>query len=142
MKLIPKILTSILFVTLLSGCTISLSCVLLNNTPNLLTIHQFDRSNRADKINTVSKGKSVRLKSWEYSKFKIISEQETWSYSPEYPWVDYSHFTGWGPWTKRVFYAQIEPNGLIYVLKDRHKKPVSDFPFQPDGFPIKPETKK
>ena len=142
MKLISKIFASVVLMFVLTGCTISLSCVLLNNTPSFLTIEQFDRTNRADKTSTLAPGKTVRLKSWKYSKFKIISEQGAWSYKPEYVPGEFFHFTGWGPWTKRVFYAQIESNGIIYVLKDKPNGTVNDFPTQPIGFPIKPMIEK
>ena len=40
--------------------------------------------------------------------------------------------------TKYVINCQIEPDGLIYVLKPQTPMPAKDLPPQPLGFPLKP----
>ena len=141
MKIYFKFSTLVSFAFIIYGCTISLSCVLLNNTESQLTIKQYFKTNRANETNTVAPGQTVLLKDWSFSNFIIESESGKWALNPKYVGGDFEHFSGWGPWASRVFYAQIEPNGSIYVLKGPPEKAVSNFPDQPDGFPIRPKTK-
>ncbi|MGH8488938.1 MAG: hypothetical protein ACREXS_08780 [Gammaproteobacteria bacterium] len=57
-------------------------------------------------------------------------------YVPQDPGNDFVVAHGFGPWTKRIFNAQIERDGRIFVVKPEQAFPAKDFGEQPAGFPL------
>ena len=121
----------------LSGCTLPLACVLYNNTGNdfLLVILNEDRVTQKTQV---KKDSFIQIENWELRNYRIIIGTSTKEYAPEFVNQDFIPDSGWGPWSKRKSYAQIEPDGRVFVLNIKQVPPVIDFPDQPRGFPVIP----
>ena len=91
-----------------------------------------------EKIIPIKTGRSKRVTDIEYSTFSISSDSETNLYSV--PSISHSNVTwrGWGPFTKRMLYLQLEADGSIWITRSR--KRATKFGKQPGGFPVQPNT--
>jgi len=118
----------------LSSCTVPLELKLFNNTEHeiLVLLH--------GKEIHIGPGKSEIISSIENSIFSIVTDRGGGNY--EIPSIQSSHWfwRGWGPFSKRVFYAQLEEGGNIWLTDPNDNYPVSTFGEQPNGFPIEPST--
>jgi hypothetical protein len=72
------------------------------------------------------------------SSFTIKHQSDEWQYRtmPVYKRYKYEY----AHHLIRMQDLQVEPGGDIYLLMPRSKNVVSQFPSQPLGFPLKPET--
>jgi hypothetical protein len=59
-------------------------------------------------------------------------------YSPQVPDTAYVIDRGFGLWVKRIFKAQINVGGQIFVLKPDQSAPATEFIEQLEGFPLVP----
>ncbi len=125
----------VIFSLILSSCTISVTVNLFNNTKNNLTVI-FEE----EEINIIA-GQSESL-SGSHGEFVISSEKGNFLYSIGYVHSSNISWEGWGPFSKRVFYAQLESDGKIWATNSEAKYPVIEFKNQPDGFPIEPKIEK
>lgn len=106
---------------------------LFNNTPYDITI--------------IAREKEINIKAGKYKKttglhytFSINSNNESLIYAAIDAPLLHVHWTGWGPFLKRMFYTQLEIDGKIWVLSEKTKKPITKFIEQPEGFPLEPNT--
>lgn len=133
------LVSSFLFLLLISinSCTIQLTCELYNNTSHDLKVIQLNngsgKSEQEFKANSV-----IKLEGWQLFAYKIVSKNTAWGYDQIAPSHDLIAFVGFGPWTKRIFQAQLEKNGSIFVLQSDQSLPTSEFSDQPKGFPLIP----
>ena len=72
--------------------------------------------------------------------FEIQRGGKHFTYSVTEPREKDITWSGWGPFTKRSFYTQLEPDGKIWAVSSKRKYPVKDFRKQPEGFPLVPGT--
>ena len=121
-----------------SACTISESCDLFNNTGSDLTIVRVRHRQEEPQIN-LKAGASVSLQEWLFSEYRVEMGGKVFRYAPKSPDVSFVVGQGFGPWTKRVFKAQIESSGHIFVLRPTQSVPAAEFVEQPSGFPLLPQ---
>ncbi len=135
MKRIIFLLT--LSLALTSSCTIPASCKLYNNSYQNLKVIKL-RGDIQEFAWDFESQTAVEIENCRYSSIKIFSDSQTWRY--ETPSLDSSfiEFVGWGPWTKRIFKAQWEPDGRIYALPAGKSFPMRLPGKQPEGFPMEP----
>ena len=72
--------------------------------------------------------------------FSINSKNERLTYNAKHAPLSHVHWTGWGPFIKRMFYVQLESDGKLWVLSGEAEHAVSKFIEQPEGFPLVPNT--
>ena len=119
---------------MLSSCSIPITFSLFNNTGS-------------DVILVLTNNKEIHIKPGKAKKTNDIDSSffidlKDKSLTYEIPLLNHSliKWAGWGPWSKRMFYAQIEPDGKIWVLKNKTKIAIKKFTAQPEGFPLVPNT--
>lgn len=122
----------------ISGCTIPLTCELYNNTGKDLIVTWSD-GNGDELEEQFEAGSIIQLESWQLYDYKIVSSDFFWSYNQISPAHDLIKFSGFGPWSKRLFRAQLEGDGRIFLLQTDQSPPVLNFSEQPDEFPLMPE---
>ena len=127
-------LLTMLFALFVSSCTVPLELSILNNTPYKIYV-----SLRDENI-TIEPGESKTISGVSDSHFSMSSEQYNFSY--EMPSVLSSVWVwkGWGPFSRRVIYVQLEKDGGIWIVGSDEPGPVTTFGKQPDGFPVRPNT--
>ena len=123
------IITIMLFI---SSCSIPLTINLFNNSPTKIELI-FNNQ----KI-TIKPGTSEEFTGLEYSKIKINTDIKTYNYDSASVQYNSFEFVGWGPFTKRIFFAQFEANGTIWVTNKHPSRPIRVFKNQPKGFPLIP----
>jgi len=128
---------ALLLVIFVSGCTKQAACNLLNNSGSDLTIIRSQNGDHEERIQ-VQAGSSVLLRDWLFWSYRVTLGEKVLRYSPENPGNDFVVSQGVGPWTRRVFSAQLESDGRIYLLKPGQIFPIKDFVTQPTGFPLAP----
>jgi hypothetical protein len=69
-------------------------------------------------------------------KLKVQSNQKVWNYAAR--WIPPEFYKRTGRHMRSVE-LQIEPDGAIYVLAPNMLKPVTNFPTQPSGYPLRPK---
>ena len=87
----------------------------------------------------IESGRSKQATGLQYS-FSIKSDNQTLTYTTKYIPLEHVHWKGWVPFSKRMFYTQINADGKIWVLIEEVEKPITMFTDQPDGFPLEPNT--
>jgi len=92
-----------------------------------------------DKKINVGAGKYIKTTGLDY-KFSIKSKTGNSAYEAKDIPLTHVHWTGWGPFSKRMFYVQLEADGKLWVLRAKTQVPVTNFIEQPDGFPLEPNT--
>lgn len=116
----------------LSSCSVPVTLSLFNNTGFTQTITLGDKS-----IN-VKSGEHAIFKSIEYSTFIIQASDTVFTYSIENLSLSNIVWTGWGPFSKRIFYVQLESDGKIWATSSKNNE--NNFDSQPEGFPLAPRT--
>ena len=127
-----KQLSVILICFIVTSCSIPVTISLFNNSgiDQIVSI--------GDKSIKINRGDSEYIDDIEYSEFSASSEGESRTYSaPSIP-VSSIVWRGWGPFSKRMFYLQLQPDEKIWVSKSKSR--VTDFGDQPEGFPLAPNT--
>ena len=127
---------ALLFVGGLTACTISDSCELYNNSGSELTIVRSKGSEEQPPIH-VNPGESILLSDW-LLEFRVVKGGLVSHYSPKAPGTEFVIDRGFGPWAKRIFRAQINSGGQIFVLTPDQSVPAKEFVEQPNGFPLVP----
>lgn len=123
-----------------NGCTIQLTCDLYNHTEEDLKVIQINSD--GIKVEREFKARSwIELEGWQLFNYKIVSQKAVWKYNQLAPDHTFISFKGLGPWSKRVFRAQLEKDGRIFVLRFDNISPDSVFLKQPEGFPLAPQMK-
>lgn len=127
----------LLLALLVSGCTITTSCTLFNNTSYevVVEIESLGGETRSLSLAPLS---SAEIDNWPASVLQISTPNKTWSYSSEDPNEKFIRFSGFGPWTKRRFKAQLQEDGRIFVIDPKAPFPQIEFPIQPHGYPLEP----
>jgi hypothetical protein len=127
-------LLTILATLFLSSCSLPLELRLFNNTPNKVIVEL-----REERI-TIEPGRFGAISGVSYANFSTVTDHHTSNY--EMPSVLSSTWVwkGWGPFSRRVIYTQLQANGEIWVVDPDDSSPVTAFGKQPDGFPIQPNT--
>ncbi len=118
---------------LLSSCSFPITFWMLNNTANDVTIIANEKNIQ------IQAGESREAFGLDY-KFSIISKYERLIYEAKDIPLSYVHWTGWGPFSKRMFYTQLDADGKVWVLSEKTQNPVIKFIVQPFGFPLVPNT--
>jgi len=75
-----------------------------------------------------------------YSSFQIEYNNTSLEYKISTPPESYVKWAGWGLWSKRMVYTQLNPDGKIWLLDGKTKNPITKFIAQPEGFPLEPNT--
>lgn len=130
-----------LAVLMIVGCTIQLTCDLYNNTGSEITIVQKKSDHTVSNI-SVAANSSVQLSGWNLLEYEIVRGDDAWKYKPTSVGSMYVSYVGFGPWKKRLFKAQIESNGQIFILNADQRAPLTDIPGQPSDFPLLPIQKE
>lgn len=120
-----------------NGCTIPETCLLYNNTGQNITIIQSKKHESQRKELNLLAGSSVKIGEggWLAYKYQIVAQDAVWNYNPTIIDANYISESGFD----RVFKAQIENNGCIYILQPNQKFPIHKFNEQPKGFPLLPK---
>jgi len=116
----------------ISSCSIPITVSLYNNSSDKISV-SIDSENY-----TISKGSSEEIIDFAFYNVSITRNGKVYMYRA--PEIDYKYveWVGWGPFTKRVFFAQLEPNGEIWATDRWQPRPARAFKNQPEGFPLKP----
>lgn len=130
---------AILFVGSFAACTVQDSCDLYNNSDSGVTIIRSTRGEEQPPIH-VNPGESIVLSDWLFSEFRVDKGGVVYRYSPKVPGTEFVISRGFGPWARRVFRAQIDSGGQIFVLKPDQSVPAKEYVEQPSGFPLIPIT--
>lgn len=128
---------ALLFVGSLAAFTVRDSCELYNNTASALTIVRSKGGEEQPPI-LLKPGESVLLPDWVSWDVRVEKSGLVSRYSSNVPDTAYVINRGFGPWVKRIFKAQINTGGQIFVLKPDQSAPATEFVEQPDGFPLVP----
>ena len=115
----------------MSSCSIPITVSLYNNSSATIFV-SIDSDNY-----TIIKNESKEIIDFTFYNLSITRNGKVYTY--EAPEVDskYIEWVGWGPFTKRVFFAQLEPNGEIWATDRWQPRPARAFKNQPKGFPLK-----
>lgn len=120
-----------------SGCTIQESCDLYNNSGSDVTIVRSGAGQEEPPIQLKS-GASILLPDWLFAEYQLEMDGKVFRYTPKSPDPSFIDDRGFGPWAKRVFSAQLDSSGRIFVLKQTQSIPATEFVEQPSGFPLMP----
>ena len=117
-----------------SSCTIPTTISVFNNTPyEIVIFHHSDsyvvRTNELKQIIGITSLSNIVIK----------SNEELYVYKMPYLPTKHIYWSGWGPFSKRTIYVQVNKDYRI-SLTEQEKHPVLAFPVQPEGFPIEPRT--
>ncbi len=129
MKILYK-LAIVLVVVSLTSCTISARFHLFNNSNLPVTVVI------GDKKVLIKPGKSKEFSGIEHNTFSITGKGIHYQYAVKKLPTDNIVWKGWGPFTKRVFYAQFNNGGKIWAIDKGQECPVKSYPKQPKGFPL------
>ena len=128
---------ALLVVGALTACTVHESCELYNNSGSALTIVRSKGGEEQPPIH-VKPGESILLADWLSGEIRVEKGGSVSRYSPNSPDTAFVINRGFGLWTERIFRAQIDSGGLIFVLEPNQPVPATEFVEQPDGFPLEP----
>lgn len=128
---------TLLLVAGMSGCTILETCELHNGSGAELTIVRSRGGNEEPPIQ-VKAGASVLLSDWMLWEYSLTTGGRTFRYAPKTPGPEFVVNRGFGPWIKRIFVAQMDSAGHIFVVKPGQGVLVEEYVTQPDGFPLMP----
>jgi guanylate kinase len=117
----------------MSSCSMPVTFFVLNNSQSSITV-----ISDGDSV-TIRPQRAKEITGLDYD-FKITTNNQELIYNVHDIELNHVHWAGWGPFKKRMFYAQFESSYEIYVLATETKKPVNEFITQPTGFPIAPST--
>ncbi|WAC43774.1 hypothetical protein OU997_16185 [Pseudomonas sp. SL4(2022)] len=133
MKLI-KALIALTLLAVISSCSIPVTVRLYNNSGQDVKI-EIDQT----AIN-LAKGQTEEIHDTEYYAIAITIGSALYKYEhPTYGHIQVEWF-GWGPFSRRVIYLQLEPDAKIWVTNSLLPSPTKAFPKQPEGFPLEPRT--
>lgn len=119
---------------LLCGCHYILQVQLFNNTGQNVTIVSFDARTNAS-TDFVRAGDNVGLGI--PSKLEIANRTHgTWHYDLKRVPMEFHKQVGWN---RHLLRFQIQEDGAIYVLSPGTSGPVTNFPPQPIGYPLRPK---
>lgn len=121
---------------ILSSCSMPITFWLFNNTGHTVTVVSASASPSEINVDTL---KSIETIGLDYT-FSITTNNGRFTYNTEDVALSHVHWKGWGPFAKRMFYVQLEPDGKLWVLSDETEHAVSKFIEQPKGFPLVPNT--
>jgi hypothetical protein len=128
----------VLSLAFIPGCTIATSCILFNNT-------SYDASVAIESLGmerrTISLKAStyIEVENWPASRLKVSTPLGVWTYATVDPAEEFVRFSGFGPWAKRTFKAQLETDGRVFVVEHDQPFPQIDLPQQPQGYPLVPK---
>lgn len=107
-----------LMVTLLSpvGCTISVTCVFTNRSESEIAVTRIIHNER-QLLGRIMKGETTDIKHVSSRAFiEIEGLSRILQYDIRNPPEECIVFDGWGPWTRRVFRAELRQDGQIWVF--------------------------
>ncbi|WOX04505.1 hypothetical protein [Microbulbifer pacificus] len=128
MKKLPILLISLI----VASCSIPVTYSFFNNSGSVQLVVIEDKSIQ------IKDGKSEYIKGAEYVEFSVSSEKAGHTYSVQGVPLSKIIWRGWGPFSKRVFYVQLEPDGKVWATDSKDR--VEKFSEQPEGFPLAPNT--
>jgi len=121
-----------------AACTNQDSCLLFNGTDAGITVVRAQRQSGERTVFQVGSNESVLIDAWAFGDYEIRSGDKSWMYSSRLPPVDFVTDRGWGPWARRVFQAQLNRDGRVFLLSPTQTAPVTEPVPQPEGFPLLP----
>ena len=118
----------------LTSCTIPDELELFNNAGEPLSVSV------GSTVTTIEPGRSAKFNKLSIHRVTITIGCSSRAY--EVADLPLSNIVqkGWGPFARRIFHAQVEPDGRIWAVSPDQDYPVRDFISQPEGFPIVPIT--
>ena len=128
---------ALLFIGSLTACSVRDSCDLYNNSGSELTILR-SKGGEAQPPIHVKPGESILVSGWRSSAFRVNQGGVVSRYALEAPPTEFVVNRGFGPWAKRIFRAQMNAGGQIFLLKPDQPVPAKEFVDQPNGFPLVP----
>ena len=120
---------------LLTSCSVQLNCILHNNTTFEVSIVKQRLSGIKEKFHLLP-GNSIELSGWTYNDYIITFNNTVWRYDPPAPSLEFVEMSGFGPWIKRLVYAQLEEDGRIFIYKKGERPPNIQETNQPEGYPL------
>jgi hypothetical protein len=124
-----------------SGCAVSLTCNLYNNTDTFVQVLRRDKLGQ-EKHFSLKPKEWVVLKDWEFFKYNVKNESVDWNYEPPVaPYIpsnEYIEVTGFGPFLTRTIRAQLNADGKIYLIELGGDASSSVNLKQPEGYPLVP----
>ena len=133
MKLI-KALIALTFLAATSSCSIPVTVRLYNNSGQDVQIKIDQRAI------SLPKGQAKEIQDIEYHSIAIAISSVLYKYEqPPYGYTQVEWF-GWGPFSRRVMYLQLEPDAKVWATNSLLPSPTKAFPKQPEGFPLVPRT--
>jgi hypothetical protein len=132
----------LLLTLFLSSCSVSITCVLYNNTLTKIKVDRIENSIVKETFE-VTPNESIELEAWDTSNYQITITDKIFRYNEQTPYIpnfeyDYVQTTGIGFWVKRLIFVQLESDGRIYLLRKNQKAPIAKFGEQPQGYPLVP----
>lgn len=115
------------FAVALTGCPRAAYIDAYNNTNSMLLIDS------TGDVAVIKPNQSLRM-IFNGDNFKIESDLGKWKYPRNVPYGGHD-----GPFFDGTLRLQINPDGTIYALKVKWRPPLSSFPEQPAGYPLRPE---
>lgn len=117
----------------LASCTIPAEIELYNNSGEPITVEVGNETLIISHDSTTSFGHDYGIE------FVITMNSTIFHYHVDRLALSNVEFVGWGPFTKRVFRAQLQADGSIWAVSPEQEYPVTNFIHQPEGFPVEPE---
>lgn len=118
---------------LMSSCSMPVTFWLFNNTGYAITVITDE-----DEL-AIEAGDSDTATGLDYA-LSIRSETGYFEYETGSIPLSHVHWIGWGPFSKRMLYVQLESDGKIWILGAKPEPPIASFIQQPEGFPLEPNT--
>lgn len=132
-----RLVVAFLVLCFVSACTKQVACLLHNNSGVDVTVIR-SRAGDQDQRIDVKAGSSIVLRDWAFWSHRVDKADRLLRYAPVNPGNRFVDVQGFGPWTKRIFNAQLDPDGRIFVLNPGQAMPAKDFVEQPPGLPLVP----
>ena len=132
-RICMRILAAMITVGMLASCRLIPKIVLYNHTGVDITVHQGNRNYPIANEKTLS----FRFPGAYTNVMTITAADKMWTYSRlPYPPAEFCQ-----PLGHERIKVQIETDGMLYVLPHTNQFPLIELSGQPEGFPLKPETK-
>jgi hypothetical protein len=123
------------FAGLVAGCTLPLDVIILNRSGAPVAITQGGGDHTTRRVE-VGAGATANLRGLLSRPFQLGAGQRPRRYTPGFVEEAFVEYRGWGPFSRRVVKAQLEPNGCIYLVPIAQTLPVATHVVQPDGYPL------
>ena len=117
----------------LASCSVATFIVLYNHSGQDLVIVADEKTYQ------VAKDSILTLQYPQHAAMSISGDNAVWEYTAMYIQREYAKEYIQRGFLRYEVNFQVEPNGLIYIVKPEVTRPVREFPPQPPGFPLTPK---